>query len=361
MPGRLLGLVRAAGSPEEDAEREEGGATRHRSCCVAPAPKRRKDSASTSARTADEHLVDGRGRAGEHEGVDQVGVIDVCEQAVIEVDRKTASKGRPDARRAERRLSQRRGPSFGRRRRGDRARAHLGPPRGRSARRVRRRSFISEQAGLLDQIDHSVAVAAERDRGAGSAMVDRRDDPIPQIGLGGRASADMLGPEELPISGVDVDRVDRGEASRAVEAAGVGEGRGRGLAVLREALFVLPRLLRDMGVDHQIVGPGVVGELAELLRGHRSDAVRGQADLDPCSPEVVDPAKIGVDRSIAEASLLRQRSLASAGATVEDLEQDQADADLRGRADDLPGELVGIVVGRSVGPDGGGSGTRPRR
>jgi hypothetical protein len=119
-----------------------------------------------------------------------------------------------------------------------------------------------EEACLLDEVDDGVAVAAEREVDAVAQVVGDRNDAVAEVGLGGRAGADVVAGECGEVGGLEVDRVDRREAARAIEAAAGGEQGDRGAGVLGPALGVLLRLLRDVHVQRQAVAMGVGGELS---------------------------------------------------------------------------------------------------
>ena len=77
-----------------------------------------------------------------------------------------------------------------------------------------------EQAGLLDQVDDRVAVASERQPDAVAQVFAGRDDAVAEVGLGGRAGTHVVAGERDEVGRLEVDRVHRREAARAVEAAG---------------------------------------------------------------------------------------------------------------------------------------------
>src|SRR6266540_4046120 len=103
-------------------------------------------------------------------------------------------------------------------------------------------------AGLLEQVDDGVAVAADAQRAAGGGQRRGGADAVGQVALGGRAHADGRagGAEAADVVVAEAGGVDRGGA-RTEHAAAVGQGRGRQSGD-RQALVVLGALLGQVQV-----------------------------------------------------------------------------------------------------------------
>ena len=84
------------------------------------------------------------------------------------------------------------------------------------------------RAHLLEQVDHRMAVGAQREGGAGVVQPPRRTDPVGEVALGGRAEADVGArlAEQPDVVVGQVGRVHGG--GQRTERSGLGEQLGRG-------------------------------------------------------------------------------------------------------------------------------------
>ena len=152
------------------------------------------------------------------------------------------------------------------------------PARGRPRCSDARRSSSSTAAGLLQQVDHGVGVAAERQAGTGVAQGDRRPDAVGEVALGRRADAAGAAgcAEQGDVVGGEVGGVDGGEA--LVQRAGRGEDPDRRGAVGRQHLLVLGRLLGHVGVQRRARARGPRRDGRDVVGRDGTRRVDGGAD-----------------------------------------------------------------------------------
>src|SRR6266496_2203688 len=183
-------------------------------------------------------------------------------------------------------------------------------------------------AGLLEQVDDGVAVAADAQRAAGGGQRRGGADAVGQVALGGRAHADGRagGAEAADVVVAEPGGVDRGGA-RTEHAAAVGQGRGRQSGD-RQALVVLGALLGQVQVQRRgpLRRPGRdLPHGARVQRPHAVDAggdPQGRASL-----ELPDPLGPGGGVAVAEAQLRAfERATLEVAPEVAGVDQGETDA-----------------------------------
>jgi CDP-diacylglycerol--glycerol-3-phosphate 3-phosphatidyltransferase len=199
-----------------------------------------------------------------------------------------------------------------------------------------------ELAQLLERIDAHVRVGADAELDAAVEDALDGEKAVAEVRLRRRAGADTRSGrrEQVELVPVRVRRVDDRRA-RAEAAARV-EQFDRPQPVLGLALLDLARLLVRMDVQRQLVLGGVGAELLEPVARTGADGVGGDADADSCSPQLLQLAKVGGDRFLAEAR--------DPAARVGDVQEDELDSGLGGclgsRASLLEPEVVELAHGR---------------
>ena len=155
--------------------------------------RRRSTRGSTASLAADEDAVDGGRRAAEQQGVEGVGGFEVGEHGVAEVDG-AGVEGGTDADLPEFGAAEGRGAAAG----GhvQEVAAELAAGVGEAQARAGAQALVHlEQAGLLDQVDDRVAVAAEREVDPAAQVIGGGDDAVAEVGelsLGGQLKASKL-------------------------------------------------------------------------------------------------------------------------------------------------------------------------
>ena len=192
-----------------------------------------------------------------------------------------------------------------------------------------------QRAGLLEQVDHGVAVAAEAQRAARVVQRTGRAEPVGQFPFGGGAEArGRLGVTEFGAVGVGQVRGvhDRGTTA---ERARVGQDLGRRPAKVRQARLVLGPLLGQVDVQGRVAGGAPVDDRGHLVRGDRPHAVdrRAEAYVAAGRLERVDPFRPRRRVAVAEPPLhADERSTVHCGRQVARVEQRDPDARVgRGR------------------------------
>ena len=204
-----------------------------------------------------------------------------------------------------------------------------------------------DRPGLLEQVDHGVAVRAQAEGAAGVGQRPGRPDPVGQVALGGRADAGggAGGAEEGDVLVGEVGGVDGG-GPRAQHPGRLGQG-GRGAAGGGQAGLVLGPLLGQVEVQGgpAVGGPG--GDRGHGRRVDRPDAVDagGHANPGAVAPGS-GPLGPGAGVAVPEADLgAGQRLPVEPGPQVAGVDQGQPDPGPAGRLDQRLPHLVGIGVG----------------
>ena len=201
------------------------------------------------------------------------------------------------------------------------------------------------RAHLLEQVDHRMAVGAQRQRCAGVVQPTRRTDPVGQVALGGRAEADVGArlPQQPDVVLAQVGRVHGG--GQRTERSGLGEQLRGGDVVRRQAGFVLGDLLGD--VDVQRHARGGLDDHLQLVPRHRTHRVdRG---TDPRVVERSHPFRPRIGVTVGEAHLHTLRWATDTRREIAGVEQADPDPHLVGRSQQRLAHLVGVVVRRPVG------------
>ena len=135
-----------------------------------------------------------------------------------------------------------------------------------------------DRSGLLEQVDHGMAVGAEAERAAGVGQRPGRPDPVGQVALGGRAEAGggAGGAEAGHVLAGEVGGV-HGGGARAQHPGRGGQG-GRGAAGGGEAGLVLGPLLGQVQVQGGAAAGGPGGHGRHGRRVDRPHAVDGGPD-----------------------------------------------------------------------------------
>lgn len=134
------------------------------------------------------------------------------------------------------------------------------------------------RAGLFEQVDHGVAVAAQGQRAARLLEADRGADAVGEVAFGGGAHAGAGGgaAEEGDVPVGEVGVVDAG--GPRPQHPVVGEELGGGAAVRRLAGVVLGGLLREVDVQRRPALLGPLGDGGQLVGGHGAHRVDRGAD-----------------------------------------------------------------------------------
>ena len=139
-----------------------------------------------------------------------------------------------------------------------------------------------DRAHLLEEVDHGVAVGAQREPGTGVVQPARRADAVAEVALGGRAerrvrtrSADQGDVVVGEVGGVH-------ERRRRAEDTVVGEQPRRRDAVRLEAAVVLGDLLGEVDVQRAVAGPAATS--SSSVRGPRGRS--GPRHRPRCAGEV---------------------------------------------------------------------------
>ena len=182
-------------------------------------------------------------------------------------------------------------------------------------------------AGLLEDVDDGVAVAAEAEVRAGAA------DAVGEVALRRRAHADRGLVQERLVVGRQVRRVDGGGV-RAERAAVREQLRGRA-AVGGQARLVLRALLGEMEVQRAAACPFDDGR--DLVGGDRPHRMDRGADLRALDGR--DALRPAFRVAVAEAALRVGGRLAEAAREIAGVKQREADAGLVRRGDQRVAEV----------------------
>ena len=146
---------------------------------------------------------------------------------------------------------------------------------------VASRSSSSTAAGLLEQVDHGVAVRAQGDRRAGLAHPAGRPDAVGQVALGRRAHAHRGAgaAEQLDVVVGEVGRVHGGACAGRARRGRAAAGSASRRRPARQASFSRA-LLGHVHVQRRLVAAAQAGDGAELVGRHGPHRVHGRADHD---------------------------------------------------------------------------------
>jgi glycoprotein endo-alpha-1,2-mannosidase len=156
-------------------------------------------------------------------------------------------------------------------------------------------------AQLLERVDADIGVRADAEPDPAVEDALDRQEAVAEVRLRRRAGADSTVrlAEEVELASVRIGRVDDGRAR--AEAAAVREELDRAHAVLGHALLDLAWLLVGVNVERQLVLRRVAAELDEPLTWTGANRVRGHADTDPGSPQLLEPPQVLRDGRLAKA------------------------------------------------------------
>src|SRR6516165_12734573 len=227
------------------------------------------------------HTVDQLASAGEYPAVEDLIVVALEERRMTALERDEIERGSggesllPRCRAAVQRLP------AALERRGEQRAAGRGVRAGRQhvARPLREALRVLERAQLRRRIELDVGIAADADAAAPAAEPGRGKDPVAQTRFGDRAeSHDRPGgghAGELGFSGVR--RVH--EAPVCTYRLRIEQPLDRAPPAPRDALLDLADLFRDVNVHD--TGLAELHDRRQLRRGHRTQAVRRNADARP--------------------------------------------------------------------------------
>lgn len=209
---------------------------------------------------------------------------------------------------------------------------------------------VVKLARVFEGIDLGLAVGAEGDADAAFHDAIRGENAVAEIALGGGAGADggVFRSDHGDFIGGGVGGVDGGPVG--AEQSGVAQQGDGGVAVFAEASFVFGHLFGHVHVQRETLVAGPCGDVAQVIEGHRAEAVRCDADgnLRRARWEFFDEGfEVGEEcrAGFVEARLARVGRELIAGAEIRGAQQDDADPDgLRG-GDDLLAENIRVVVG----------------
>ncbi len=165
-------------------------------------------------------------------------------------------------------------------------------------------------AGLLEQIDHGLAVAPDGEHAARVGQIPRRADPVGQVGLrrGAAAHVTAQAAEQVDVAAGQMRRV-HDSAARA-ERSGLRQHLGRGGPVCGQAGTVLRHLLGEVRVQRCTVTMRPRHDPVHLLERNRADRVdRGAGPGSRAESaagiraELVDPGRPGRGVPVAEPQL----------------------------------------------------------
>ncbi len=207
-----------------------------------------------------------------------------------------------------------------------------------------------DRPGLLEHVDHRVAVGADAQGAAGLVHRPAATDAVAEIAFGGRAQAYRGTRRREPrdvrsrhMGGMDRSR--RRSEHAALRSQRGGREPGRPLA-----RFVLGRLFRQVEVKSPPAGAGGIGDHRHRVRVDGAHAVDGRADAEHRGVgqrgRSLAPSQ-GV--TVTEAPLVPAERLVEASAEITGVEQGQPDPGVLGRRGERGAHLVGVGVGPPVG------------
>ena len=230
-------------------------------------------------------------------------------------------------------------------------------------RSVRSRSSSLQRAGLLEQVDHGVAVAAEAERAAGVGQRAGRSDAVGQVAFGGRAEADAG-------AGAAEQRA-RSASVRWVACTAVRVGPSTPVSA-SSSVGVRPCAARQASFSARCSERWTCSGRAGG-RGRRTvDSAPAGTARTECSAAPIracgaagsraTPVRPGVHVAVAEPALHPvQRLAVHGGGQVERVQQGDPDAGLARRPRSARAPITfGSAYGRAVRRRGAGSGTRRR-